>query len=73
MQKDTFFSQHSCDRCGGNLDGGRTMSAFSTECICMTCSDKEKQDPEYDKAVSADHEQIRCGNYNYSGLRGGKN
>ena len=45
---------------------------FSTDCICILCSDKEKQDPDYKKAVEAEHEQIKLGNYNYAGLRGGK-
>jgi hypothetical protein len=69
MKKDTFFSQQYCDRCGGSLDGGRTMSKFSTECICIICSKNERQDPEYDKAVQADHEQIKLGNYNFEGIR----
>ena len=69
MQKDAFFSQSSCNRCGGSLDGGRTMSAFSTEFICIICSEKEKQDPEYNKAVHADHEQIKLGDYNFKGIR----
>jgi hypothetical protein len=72
VQKDTFFSQSSCDRCGGSLDGGRTMSKFSTECICILCSEIERQDPEYNKAVRADHEQIKLGNYNFEGIRNSK-
>lgn len=72
MGKDTFFNQRHCDRCCGSLDGGRTMSAFSLECICIPCSEKEKQDTEYDKAVVADHEQIKLGNYNFEGIRNSK-
>ena len=69
---DKFFTQRHCDKCGGDLTKGRTMSAFSEECICMECSDKEKQDKDYKKAVDADIEQIKQGNYNFSGIRGKK-
>lgn len=65
---DKFFSQKACDRCGSSLDGGRTMSRLNTECICIKCSENEKQDKNYDKAVKADQEQIRNGNYNYKGI-----
>jgi hypothetical protein len=34
----------------------------------MECSDKERQRPAYKKAVEADHEAIRSGNYNFSGI-----
>lgn len=37
---DRFFTQKHCDRCGGSLDGGRTMSMFNEDCICMECSKK---------------------------------
>jgi len=39
---DGFFSKSICDRCGNELKGGRTMSWFTTECICMGCADKEQ-------------------------------
>ena len=32
---DKFFSQQNCDRCGKPLTGGRTMSMYNTDCICM--------------------------------------
>ena len=66
---DKYFTQKHCDKCGGNLNGGRTLSAFNLDVLCMGCKEKEKQDPDYQKAVEADHEQIRCGNYNYEGYR----
>ena len=69
---DRFFTQKRCDRCGGDLKNGRTMSAFSTDCICIDCSDIEKLDKDYKKAVETEHEQIRKGNYNFKGIRGGK-
>lgn len=67
---DKFFTQKTCDRCGGSLEKGRIMSMFNTDCICMECLEKEKQDKDYDKAVQADHEEIKKGNYNYKGIRG---
>ena len=51
---DRFFSQKHCDRCGGSLEGGRIMSMFNEQCICMGCKEKETKDPEYNKAVEAD-------------------
>ncbi len=67
---DNFFSQKTCDRCGGSLDKGRIMSMFNTDCICMDCLEKEKKDKDYDKAVKAEMEEIKKGNYNYKGIRG---
>ena len=67
---DQFFNKKRCDRCGGSLDGGRIMSMFSEACICMSCKEKELKDPEYDKAVKADNEEIKRGNYNFKGIRG---
>jgi hypothetical protein len=34
----------------------------------MDCKDKETQREDYRKAVEADHEQIRRGNYNFAGI-----
>lgn len=65
---DEFFKQKHCDRCGGSLEGGRIMSIFSEECICMLCKDKECKDKDYDRAVKAEHEQIKNGSYNYKGI-----
>ena len=30
MMQDEFLTKKKCDRCGGSLDGGRTMSRFNT-------------------------------------------
>lgn len=67
---DKFFTQKTCDRCGGSLENGRIMSMFNTDCICMDCLNKENQDRDYEKAVKADHEEIKKGNFNYKGIRG---
>ncbi len=65
---DKFFTQKHCDRCHGSLDGGRTMSMFNEDCICMECKYKETQRDDYGDSVAADHEQIRRGNYNFKGI-----
>jgi hypothetical protein len=67
---DKFLAQKYCDRCGGSLKGGRIMSMFNEDCICMSCKEKETKDPEYKKAVEADQKEIRKGNFNYKGIRG---
>lgn len=67
---DKFFSQKYCDRCRGELKAGRTMSRFNTDCICIPCSEKEKKDPEYEKAVREELEEVKKGNYNFKGIRG---
>ena len=66
---DKFFTVKNCEKCGKDLKGGRIMSAFNSQCICISCSDKEKQDPDYEKARKAEHEEIKKGNYNYQGIR----
>lgn len=65
---DKFFTQTKCDRCGGSLEKGRTMSMFNTECICMECKEKERKDPQYKEAQRAEMEQVKQGNYNYNGI-----
>ena len=65
---DSFYTQEYCDRCGGSLSGGRTMSMFNTDCICMACKQQERQDPRYKEAQDADIAQIQAGNYNYEGI-----
>lgn len=67
---DSFFTQKNCDRCGGSLAGGRIMSMFNEDCLCMSCKEKETKEPDYDKAVKADHEEIKMGNYNFKGIKG---
>lgn len=67
---DRFFSQKTCDRCGGSLENGRTMSMFNEQCICMTCKDKETKDPDYCKAQDREREEIQKGNFNFKGIRG---
>ncbi len=65
---DTFFTQSTCDRCGGSLKEGRIMSMFNTDCICMECKRKEQKRDDYEAARNAEHSQIKAGNYNFSGI-----
>lgn len=57
-----------CQRCGSPLNGVSIMSMFNTQIICMGCKDKERQDPNYKKAVQADIDEIRKGNFNFEGI-----
>jgi hypothetical protein len=70
--KDRFFTQKRCDRCHKELKDGRIMSMFNSDCICMECWQKEMKDEDYKKAVEAENAEIRKGNFNYEGIRGGK-
>ena len=69
---DDFFKKTRCDRCGGSLDGGRTMSMFNEQTICMACKEKERKRPDYREAVEADHAAIRRGDFNFKGIGLGK-
>ena len=65
---DEFLTKKRCDRCGGSLEGGRTMSRFNTDCICMACAEAETRHPDYQKAVEAELAEIRKGNRNFKGI-----
>ena len=56
-----------CDRCYEDTNI-TTMSMFNTQIICMECKKKERKRPDYKRAVDADNEQIRQGNYNFKGV-----
>lgn len=71
-KRDKFFEQDYCDRCGGSLDCGRTMSMFNTDCLCMDCVEAERKERDYRRAVMEEMKEIRRGNYNFEGIgRGG--
>lgn len=65
---DKFFSQSTCDRCGGELTGGRIMSMFNTDCICMDCKRKETERADYKTACIAEQIAIEKGDRNYIGI-----
>lgn len=67
---DKFFTQKTCDRCGGSLKDGRIMSMYNEDCICLSCKDKEIKQSDYKEAVEAEHEEIKKGNYNFKGIKG---
>ena len=67
---DRFFTQKTCDRCDGSLDGGRVLSMYSTECICLACKQKEKAREDYQEAVKAELDEVKKGNLNYKGIKG---
>ena len=46
------------------------MSRFNTACLCMECSKKEEEEPDYKEAVEAEISEIKKGNYNYKGIIG---
>ena len=65
--QDSFFTKKRCDRCGAEL-AVRTMSMLNEDVICMVCKEKERQRPDYCKAVEADNAAIRNGNRNFKGI-----
>lgn len=65
--QDPFFSKKHCDRCGAELTV-RTMSMLNEDVICMRCKEKERQRPDYCKAVEADNAAIRRGDRNFKGI-----
>ena len=66
--RDPFFTKTRCDRCGVTLDGGRIMSMFNEQVICMACKEKEQKRPDYREAVEADLDAIRRGDRNFPGI-----
>ena len=65
---DRFFTQKTCDRCGGSLEGGRIMSMFNTDCICMDCKRRETQRSDYRQALEAERAAVMAGNRSFAGL-----
>lgn len=63
-----FFSQTTCDKCGGSLKDGRIMSMYNTDCICLKCKNKERNRTDYNVATKADHNAIKNGDYNFPGI-----
>ena len=65
---DRFFTQKTCDRCHAPLTGGRTMSMFNTDCICMECAKAERSRKDYAAARDAECAAVRGGNHNFAGI-----
>ena len=65
---DRVFTQKTCDRCGGPLTGGRTMSMFNTDCICMKCAQEERARDDYSVARDAERNAVLRGDRNFRGI-----
>ena len=65
---DKFFTQKNCDRCGADLAGGRTMSMFNEQCICLSCADAERRRPDYEAAREAERAAVAAGDRNFKGV-----
>ncbi len=63
-----FFSQTACDRCGSDLSGGRMMSRYNFDCLCMKCIKEERQRPDYKTAQEAEIKAVLSGIRNYPGI-----
>ena len=68
MSNDPFFTQTHCDRCGGSLTAGRTMSMFNTDTICMACADAERKRADYEAAREAERAAVAAGDRNFKGV-----
>lgn len=66
--EDDFFKIKNCQRCGSSLDGGRIMSMVNEQVICLECKAKERKHPNYKKAIEAEREAVKNGNYNFKGI-----
>lgn len=65
---DTFFMQMNCDRCGKPLAGGRTMSMFNTDTICLECAEAERKRADYEAAREAERAAVAAGDRNFKGV-----
>lgn len=65
---DQFFTKTSCDRCGESLAGGRTMSIYNEETICLKCAEAERKRPDYEAARSAEIAACKRGDFNFKGV-----
>lgn len=65
---DDFFTKTKCDKCGGSLERGRTMSMFNLDCLCRHCKSNERNMPGYKEAVATELEAVKNKNYNFPGV-----
>ncbi len=63
----TMFREN-CDRCHKPTNGMTIMSMYNEQVICMECKGKERKREDYNKAVQADVDEIKKGNYNFKGI-----
>ena len=65
---DPFFAASTCPRCGADLAGGRTMSRFNMDPICLACAEAERRHPDYAKACEAELAAVKAGDRNFPGI-----
>ena len=65
---DIFFTQPNCDRCGASFAGGRTMSMFNTDTICMACKAAEQTRSDFEAAREAERAACAAGDRNFKGI-----
>lgn len=65
---DRFFNKTTCDRCGGSLEPGRTMSVFNKQCICRTCKAGETRRGDFYVALAAEREAVAHGDRDFPGI-----
>lgn len=58
-----------CDRCQRPVTNGKTfLSYFNKQVICEGCKSDEKSHADYNKAVQADIDSCKKGNFNFDGI-----
>ena len=65
---DDWFRKTKCDRCGGSVADGFTMSRFNTDAICPKCQQEERQHPDYKLAAEAELAAVKAGDRNFPGI-----
>lgn len=59
--------ERKCPRCGGPLHHFAT-SWFNLEQICTECLIEEKDAPNWQRAIDAENNAVRCGEHNFPGI-----
>lgn len=62
-----FLAKTRCDRCHAPIENTKIMSIFNTDRLCYDCWKKEKQAPNYAKAVAAERTAIENGDWFFWG------
>lgn len=65
---DPFFTVKTCARCNKSLQGGRIISRFNADAICLDCAAREREHPDYARATEAGLSAIRSGNRDFRGI-----
>ena len=68
IMPDKLLSATKCDRCGGPLKGGRVLSDFTGEALCLSCKREERMHPDYQKAVDAAQAALNRGDFDFPGI-----